>query len=359
MTERALQTNLVDTRPILDGLVTSVFMFDRELHLIYLNPAGEMLLEHGVSNLLGLPAEDVFPGDDDFLGAMGTVMSSMHTQTEREKNLSLLGRREITADYAISPCMAGVDVNGVLVELAQVDRQLRITRERRLLSQQVTARRLLRGLAHEIKNPLSGLRGAAQLLERELDSEDLREYTRIIISEADRLRALVDRMLGPNSRPRLTLVNVHEILDRVCQLVLIEPSAGVALSKDYDPSIPELRLDRDMIIQAVLNIVQNALHALEGHGEIQLRTRIARNYNIGGVRHRLIAVIEVHDNGPGVPENLLDRIFYPMVSGHADGTGLGLAISQSLVTQHGGLIECQSRPGHTIFTLLLPVEANA
>lgn len=359
MNQTALETGTADAKTILDGLTTAVFRFDTELRLLFLNPAGEMLLEHGAMNLLGQPAEFLFPGDPGFVEAMREVMGSAQPQTEREKVLELPGQREVTVDCTLSPWFAGETVDGLLLELIGVDRQLRITREKRLLSQQASARRLLRGLAHEIKNPLSGLRGAAQLLERELNSDALREYTGIIISEADRLRVLVDRMLGPNSRPCLERVNVHEILERVRHLVAVELPEGVRLSTDYDPSIPDLNIDRDMIIQAVLNIVQNAVHALDGHGAVLMRTRIARNYTIGGIRHRLIAVIEVHDNGPGVPESLGDRLFLPMVSGQAGGTGLGLAISQSLVTQHGGLIECQSRRGHTVFTLLLPLEANA
>ena len=359
MNQTALQTGIVDAHSILDGMTTSVFMLDRDMRLVYLNPAGEMLLEHSAQSLLGLPVEALFPGDTGFVESMREVMESVHPQTEREKTLHLPDQREATVDCTISPWITGEVVEGLLLELNQIDRQLRITREKRLLGQQATARRLLRGLAHEIKNPLSGLRGAAQLLERELDSDALREYTGIIISEADRLRALVDRMLGPNSRPRLEAVNVHEVLERVRQLVEVELPEGVVLGTDYDPSIPDLNIDRDMILQAVLNIVQNAVHALDGHGEILMRTRIARNYTIGDTRHRLIAVIEVHDNGPGIPDNLIDRMFYPMVSGQAGGTGLGLAISQARVTQHGGLIECQSRAGHTVFTLLLPLEANA
>ncbi|MEJ2478619.1 MAG: nitrogen regulation protein NR(II) [Acidihalobacter sp.] len=359
MNQTALQAGTIDALAILDGLTTSVFMFDRDLRLAYLNPAGEMLLEHSAQSMLRQPAEALFSDDNGFVDAMRDVMTSIHPVTEREKTLTLPGPREVTVDCTLSPWITGEAADGLLLELTQVDRQLRITREKRLLGQQATARRLLRGLAHEIKNPLSGLRGAAQLLERELDSDALREYTGIIISEADRLRALVDRMLGPNGRPRPESVNVHEVLERVKQLVSVDLPEGVVLNTDYDPSIPDLHIDRDMIIQAVLNIVQNAVHALEGCGEILMRTRIARNYTIGDTRHRLMAVIEVHDNGPGIPENLIDRMFYPMVSGQAGGTGLGLAISQSLVTQHGGLIECQSRPGHTVFTLLLPLEANA
>lgn len=340
---------------ILDNLTTAILYFDSGLILRRLNPAGEMLLEHSAQNVIGSPAELLFPGDETFIDALREAVATAHPLTEREKLLHLPGHRQTNVDCTITPWIIGEQVDGVLLELSHIDRQLRITREKRLLSQQSTARELLRGLAHEIKNPLSGLRGAAQLLERELIADDLREYTRIIVAEADRLRSLVDRMLGPNSRPRMSLGNIHEVLERARQLVNVDLPPGIELSTDYDPSIPELTFDRDMIFQAVLNIVQNAAHAVGESGEILLRTRITRNHTIGNQRHRLVAVIQIVDNGPGVPEGMLDRIFYPMVSGRPDGTGLGLAISQSLITQHGGLIECQSRPGHTQFTILLPL----
>ena len=349
----------LDAQAVLDGLTTAVFLFDARLRLQYLNAAAEMLLEHGSANLKGLSAHALFPGAGSCLEAMRKVMAAPHTQAEREKVLRLPGGRELTVDCALSPWMDGARAEGVLLEMVPVALQLRISREKRLLSQQLTARHLLRGLAHEIKNPLSGLRGAAQLLERELASEALREYTGIIIAEADRLRALVDRMLGPNTRPRPVRLNIHEVTERVWQLVSADLPAGIVLGTDYDPSIPEACLDRDMIIQALLNIVQNAVRALDGHGEILIRTRVLGNYNIGGVRHRLVAVVEIHDNGPGIPESMIDRIFYPLVSGEHGGTGLGLAIAQSLITQHGGLIECESRPGHTLFSVLLPLDESA
>jgi two-component system nitrogen regulation sensor histidine kinase GlnL len=245
-----------------------------------------------------------------------------------------------------------------LVELLQVDRHLRIAREENLIAQQSTARALVRGLAHEIKNPLGGLRGAAQLLERELPDESLTEYTRIIIDEADRLQLLVDRMLGPNSLPNKRELNVHEVLERVRALVQGELPAAIRIQRDYDPSIPPLQADRDLLIQAVLNIVRNAVQALGESGVITLRTRTQRQFTIGSRRHRLVARLEIVDNGPGIPPELIEQIFYPMVTGRSDGTGLGLSIAQSLVNQHGGLIECASRPGETVFTLLLPLESK-
>lgn len=225
-----------------------------------------------------------------------------------------------------------------------------------LLQQQSATRALLRGLAHEVKNPLGGLRGAAQLLENELDDEELKEYTRIIIGEADRLQNLVDRMLGPNSLPRIREINIHEVLEHVRSLVGVEAPPDVHLVTDYDPSIPPVAGDRDQLIQVVLNLVRNAVHAVGDTGTITLRTRVQRQYTIGQTRHKLVASIDVIDDGPGIPEEIREKVFFPMVSGKAEGTGLGLSIAQSLINQHGGLIEYESRPGRTQFTILLPVE---
>lgn len=356
MNDFLLDEDMNDACSLLDSLTTAVFLFDSTLRLHYLNSAAKTLLGPGLNNSTNLSAERIFGGNDSCTAAMRVVMETLSTHVEHEKTVNLLSHREITVDCAMSPWLKGEKAEGVLLEMVAVENQIRISREKRLLGQQLTARRVLRGLAHEIKNPLSGLRGAAQLLERELDSDDLREFTAIIIAEADRLRALVDRMLGPNTRPNPVPINIHEVTERVRQLVSAESPAGIVLSTDYDPSIPEARLDRDMIIQALLNIVKNAVHALDGQGEILIRTRVLSNYNIGENRHRLVAAIEIHDNGPGIPETMIDRVFYPMVSGENGGTGLGLAIAQSLITQHGGLIECVSRPGHTLFTVLLPLE---
>jgi two-component system, NtrC family, nitrogen regulation sensor histidine kinase GlnL len=215
---------------------------------------------------------------------------------------------------------------------------------------------VLRGLAHEVKNPLGGLRGAAQLLERELSDKQLKEYTRIIVHEADRLRNLVDRVMGGytplNKRP----VNVHEVLEHVRKLVLVETPVGLTVRCDYDPSLPTLQADAEQLIQAALNILRNSVQALGGKGTVVIRTRIERSFTIGHTHHRLALRVDIEDNGPGIPAELLDKIFYPMVTGRADGTGLGLSIAQDIVARHGGLIECASQPGRTLFTLYLPVE---
>jgi two-component system nitrogen regulation sensor histidine kinase GlnL len=253
--------------------------------------------------------------------------------------------------------LSGPDgVTGVIAELRTVDHHLRIEQEEQLMTQQEASRALVRGLAHEIKNPLGGLRGAAQLLEREIDDASLREYTRIIIGEADRLQNLMNRMLGPNDIPEFQAVNIHTVLERVRELVLAEVGDGLKIRPDYDPSLPELQADPELLVQAVLNLVRNAAQALEGSGNILLRTRVKRQFHIGPYKHRLVAAIDVIDNGPGIPAELQEKIFFPMITTRDQGTGLGLSIAQSLVARHRGLIECKSMPGNTVFTLLLPLD---
>jgi two-component system nitrogen regulation sensor histidine kinase GlnL len=211
-------------------------------------------------------------------------------------------------------------------------------------------------LAHEVKNPLGGLRGAAQLLERELPDEGLKEYTNIIIGEADRLRNLVNRMLGPNTLPQRSRLNIHEVIEHVRQLMQVEVPDTVRFNTDYDPSIPEVSADRDQLIQALLNIVRNAVQALENKGSITLRTRTLRQFTIGHTRHKLVCQVDIIDDGPGIPEHTLETIFFPMVTTRAEGTGLGLSIAQSLIQQHDGIILCESQPGKTIFSVLLPIQ---
>jgi len=231
---------------------------------------------------------------------------------------------------------------------------LRIEREERRLAQQNAVKQLVRGLAHEVKNPLGGLRGAAQLLERELESADLKEFTDIIIGEADRLQQLVDDMLGPNQLPRRAKVNIHQVLERVRNLVEIEFGNQTRFVRDYDPSIPEITADKDRLIQAVLNVVRNAVQAINEAGRVIIKTRTLRKFTLGNHCFRLVLKIEIRDNGPGIPEDIADQIFYPMVTSKVTGSGLGLAITQTIVGQHDGLIECVSEPGDTTFTILLP-----
>jgi two-component system nitrogen regulation sensor histidine kinase GlnL len=248
-----------------------------------------------------------------------------------------------------------------VVELLPLEAQARQDREARLIDQAQANKELIRNLAHEIKNPLGGIRGAAQLLEMEIESRDLKEYTRVIIHEADRLQTLVDRLLAPHRRPHVVGdVNIHEVCERVRSLILAEFPRGLLVLRDYDTSIPEFRGDREQLIQALLNIAHNACQALAeriqaGDAQIVLRTRVARQVTFGKQRYRLALELHVIDNGPGVPESIRDRIFFPLVSGREGGSGLGLTLAQTFVQQHHGLIECDSAPGRTEFTILIPL----
>ncbi|WP_018233067.1 nitrogen regulation protein NR(II) [Thioalkalivibrio thiocyanodenitrificans] len=343
---------------LLENLTTAVLVLDEQLRLSYMNPAAEMLFEISLGRVTGQPVDALVRNDSRLHASLAHSLRTGHPFTEREHNLHPVHGHEATVDMTVTPVIETHQPRRLLVELIQVDRQLRISREESLLSQHAATRALVRGLAHEIKNPLGGLRGAAQLLERELPDPALHEYTRIIIGEADRLQALVDRMLGPSSLPRKRPINLHEVLEHVRGLVSAEAPGGVRLESDYDPSIPDLMADRDLIIQAILNIVRNALQAVGQSGTITLRTRVLRQYTVGQVRHKLVARIQVIDDGPGIPAEMQEQIFYPMVSRRDGGSGLGLSIAQSLINQHGGLIECTSRPGRTVFSLLIPLETT-
>lgn len=344
---------------IVENLSTVVMLFDSELCLTYINPAGEILFGVSARHITGRPARGLLPCPDKELEEkFKQALESGLAFTEREIKLLLADRREITVNCSVEPLFRPDAADELLVEIHRVDRHLRISREEHLLSQQKATRVLVRGLAHEIKNPLGGLRGAAQLLERELPVASLREYTHIIIEEADRLQALMDRMLGPNRIGCHQEVNIHRVLERVRQLVRAESGTGVSIQCDYDPSIPHVRGDSDQLIQALLNIVRNATRAVGDSGRVVLRTRVLRQFTIGHLRHRLVLLVEVEDNGPGILPEMQERIFLPMVSGTEGGTGLGLTIAQNLINQHGGLIECGSKPGKTVFSVFLPLETN-
>jgi two-component system nitrogen regulation sensor histidine kinase GlnL len=258
--------------------------------------------------------------------------------------------------------VAQTDVPGELVvELLPLEAQARQDREERLIGQAEANKELIRNLAHEIKNPLGGIRGAAQLLEMEVESRELKEYTKVIIHEADRLQTLVDRLLAPHRRPHVVGdVNIHEVCERVRALIVAEFPKGLKVVRDYDTSIPDFRGDREQLIQALLNIAHNACQALSeriaaGDAQLVFRTRVARQVTFGKQRYRLALELHVIDNGPGVPESIRERIFFPLVSGRDGGSGLGLTLAQTFVQQHHGLIECESAPGRTDFKILIPL----
>ena len=344
---------------ILENLNTIILLFDVDLRLRYINPAAEMLFQVSARHILGLEAGSLIQCPGELVEShLKRALKLGRPVTEREISLQLPDERTATVDCTVIPLNPVEGEAGLLLEIRQIDRQLRISREELMLSQHQATRDLIRSLAHEIKNPLGGVRGAAQLLERELADPGLREYTQIIIDEADRLQTLVDRMLGPNKLPEFRQVNIHALLERVRHLVLAEAGARLQIIRDYDPSIPELEVDSDRIIQALLNIARNAARALEGidDGRIVLRTRILRQFTIANHRHRLVLQIAIRDNGPGVDEKVRERLFYPMVTASEGGMGMGLSIAQSLINQHGGLVECTSEPGRTVFNVLLPLE---
>ena len=347
-------------RQLLDNLSTAVLVVGADLRVTFISPAAQALLELSEARSLGASIDELLPGQRQLRDSVRP--DDVGPYTSRGLTLELPGGQELIVDCTLTPLLSRDNrVSALIMELHPVDRITRINRGEGLISSQLNTQALIRGLAHEIKNPLGGLRGAAQLLARELPGQELKEYTRIIIEEADRLRDLVDRMLGPHRQPQLESLNIHEVLEHVRTLIIAEAGSSLVLRRDYDPSLPDMQGDRAQLIQAVLNIVRNAMHATaanEGERRIVLKTRVQRQFTIGSQRHRLVCRVDITDNGPGIPEHIRDAIFIPMVSGHANGTGLGLAISQSIVNQHKGLIECSSKPGCTRFKLYIPLEPD-
>lgn len=345
---------------ILDNISTGIIALDAQLCVVALNAAGEALLEISETRFMGSHARQLLQQPEQLLQGLQQVARENSPLSQRGISLILLGGQEIHVDMMVTPVSDSHCGIALLVEIQPVDRLLKISREEGLIHSQETTRAVIRGLAHEIKNPLGGVRGAAQLLARELPDESLTEYTQVIIREADRLRDLVDRLLGPNQKLNLQQHNIHEVLEHVCNLITAESNNQVTIVRDYDPSLPEFSADRAQMVQAVLNIVRNALQAAESPRQCQitLRTRAQRQLTVGSVRHRLGCRVDIIDNGPGIPEDLLHAVFAPMVTGRADGTGLGLSIAQSVINRHGGLLECESTPGLTRFTIQLPMECK-
>lgn len=355
----ALAGSLINLeRRVLDHMATSVFLLDDKLRVRYLNPAAEMLFAISQRQILGHQLAGVLePDSANLLGQhLSVSLTTGQPVTERQIGIGRQDGGALTVDCTFVPLPRREGLAGILIEIQQVDRHLRISREGLLLSQQRVTRDVVFGLAHEIKNPLGGLRGAAQLLQAELPNRELREYTQIIIQEADRLQNLVNRLLGPNRPPEYGSLNIHSVLERVAALVSAEAGLRLEIERDYDPSIPTVVGDADQLIQAVLNLVRNAVRAVAQNGRIVLRSRVLRQFTIGNIRHRLVAQIDVCDNGPGIPETIKDRLFIPLVTAGTGGLGLGLSIAQSIINQHQGLIECRSEPGETVFTIYLPVE---
>ncbi|MGC3981220.1 MAG: nitrogen regulation protein NR(II) [Steroidobacteraceae bacterium] len=348
-----------DLDRILDHLNISILLVDRRQVVHYLNVAAETLLGLSRNQIVGRTLAELLRDSGELTSIVNRAFDAWQPYARRELRLHSIGAgEELIVDCSVSPFEDRGDNSTVLLEISDATQHQRISRETALINQVGGSRLMIKQLAHEIKNPLGGLRGAAQLLERQLADASMREYTSIIISEADRLKTLVDSLLGPGHTPHKELINVHELLQHVRQLLLADPGTNTVIDRDYDPSLPPIRLDRNQIIQAMLNLGRNAVQAMQRSGMLILRTRALTGVSIGTRRHRLVASIQFEDNGPGVPEQLQDTLFYPFVTGRAEGTGLGLAIAQDLVSRHGGLIEFESRPGRTVFTLLLPFNTH-
>ena len=337
----------------LEYLATAVILLDDESRIVYLNPAAEHLFDVSGKNLLGHPLQQVFTHTEQLASAMQQAIHNNASYIEHDLTLGTHAHGKLHLRCAATPLQ--FSRRYLLLEFHPMDRPLKLAREEQMLDQTQANRLLLRNLAHEIKNPLGGIRGAAQLLEQELEKPALREYTQVIVQEADRLRSLMEKLLSPQNASHYSALNIHEVLERERSVVLAEMPEGLKIQRDYDISLPALVGDKEQLIQVMLNIVRNAAQAMQGSGTIILRTRIARQVTLVKRRHRLAVMVQIIDNGPGIPPELQDKIFYPLVSGRADGHGLGLTLAQDFVSQHNGTIEFDSEPGRTRFTVMLPL----
>ena len=326
--------------------------------IVDVNPAAENVLGISRSRAQGQSLLQLVDDEPE----MREILARVAATGDHYANEMRLAPTEVHPNERVVDCrVSPIDMRGatLLVEMTDVTRRSQISRENALLIQHGAGRQMIRQLAHEIKNPLGGIRGAPQLLERQLGDAELREYTDVVISETDRLAGLVDTLLGPGGPPNKQPVNVHELLEYVVRIIEAEDHRQLNIRRDYDPGLPEIDLDRDQLVQAFINLVRNAAAALDGQGTITLRSRAITNFTIGNTRHRVIATIEVEDDGPGIPPDLQDSVFYPLVTSKPDGTGLGLPAAQELISRHGGLIEFDSRPGRTVFFVRIPLEQGA
>lgn len=343
---------------ILNYLNTAIVMVDSSCAIQFMNQSAEAILGISSAKGKGMDIISILTSSESDRQALSNAISHAHPFTKRHAVFRNALNKKTIVDYTVTP-FSQDSGDYLLIEFQQMDRLLRISREESILATHDTSKQLVRGLAHEVKNPLGGIRGAAQLLAAELTDPEHKEYTEVIAQESDRLRNLVDRMLGPNVPPKMARMNVHRVLERVSRLLEAEDGYKVAIVRDYDPSLPEIIGDSEQLIQAILNIARNAKQALEESGTqdpvIRLRSRIQRRFTLGSVQHLLVARIDIEDNGPGIPEVMIDEIFYPMITGRSEGTGLGLPIAQSIVSSHKGIVECQSQAGNTIFSIYLPI----
>lgn len=347
---------------MLNAMKTALVLVDESLEISFVNDAALNLFETGESQLKERPFNQLFLADSFNGDHIKRALKNGEDFTETEVQMCFKDGRFLMVDINANVLIAD-NKPQALVEILAVDKQRKISHESQQYAQQLAARELIRGLAHEIKNPLGGIRGAAQLLEKELPSFEQKEFTQMIIDQSDRLRGLVDRLLGPNSLPQKRWCNFHQIIEKVSSVILADQGYNLIVERDYDPSIPDIYADPDMLQQAVLNIARNANQALQmaktDKPRIIFKTRVERQCVIKGRRQSLAAKISVIDNGPGIPVELKDTIFYPMVSNKKHGSGLGLSIAQTLTDHHNGKIDLESFPGYTEFSLYIPIGKNA
>ena len=343
---------------IIDHLATSVLLFDENLHLVSINSAGESLLSMSSKRIIGLTPEKIWPNTMFFPDMIRKSFQFVRTRIERGVEMGLINRDSVKVDCIFTPIVINDETKEIIVELVGVDTFVREMQEFNHQTVQKVANESVQGMAHEIKNPLGGIRGAAQLMEKELDDESLLEYTKIIINESDRLRNFLDRMMAANTHPVRSDTNIHEIIEYVISIIRVESSRNLHIEKDYDPSIPTINADREQLIQAVLNLLRNAVQATTNDERILLKTRIKRQITIQNKLNKLAIQLDIIDNGPGIPVEIESGAFYPMVTGRAEGTGLGLSIAQQLIQSHGGIINYERKENNTYFSILFPIEHN-
>jgi two-component system nitrogen regulation sensor histidine kinase GlnL len=340
-------------------LKTVVIIIDEHFDILYVNDAALAMLETGLKQIHDRKFYEFFLDDGIERSTFEIALRHQEDFSETEVQLCFKDGRSVLTDITAS-CFEIDGQRMMLLEIKQIDKQKKITQETLQHAQQEAARELVRGLAHEIKNPLGGIRGAAQLLEKELTDPEQKEFTQMIVDQSDRLCSLVDRLLGPNSLPQRKWINIHQVIEKVRSVIYADTLHNIEIVRDYDPSIPDLYIDPDMLQQALLNIARNSMQALKSDNtesaRIKLKTRIERQSVIKGKRYGLSALISIIDNGPGIPKELKDTVFYPMVTTKQNGSGLGLSIAQNLTNHHDGKIDVVSYPGHTEFTLYLPIK---
>jgi two-component system, NtrC family, nitrogen regulation sensor histidine kinase GlnL len=341
-----------------ETLTVGVLFLDTKLHLCYANTAAQNMLGFSATHGLGKPLEQILPAAATLLASARRVLQSLNTLMERELVVPPVNATHKAHIFDASFSTVDLPPLGkmLLVELNDVTQRQRISRDHTVLDSLAANRHMVRQLAHEVKNPLGGIRGAAQLLQRQLVDQSHSDYTQLIIREVDRLSVLVDSISGPIKPPQRQAVNIHELCEHVYSLLRIEAPASVQIERDYDPSLPAAFLDRDQIIQVLLNLLRNALQAVLPAGRICIRTRVHANFSIAAYHHRLVASIQIEDDGPGVPENLRNSLFHPLVTGRSEGSGLGLAVAQEIATRHGGIIEYARVVTRTVFFLYLPLQ---